>query len=143
MRPGLQSEDRSQLSQDAGLTLGRRQLLSLAFGGATLLLGGVGCGSEAGGGALRGFLQPEVVSARRIGRAYLREHPQEAVRVILTRQLASLPGEPGAPRLDDERVAAWLSQSSSADFEAGRTVRVDRWWLSETEARLCALLSLD
>ena len=82
-------------------------------------------------------------SAALIGKAYLIARPAEADRDGLARSItaaleSSVPG--GAGRTYAVRPA--VSERVRADFAAGRIVRVDGWLLSETEGRLCALVSL-
>lgn len=71
-------------------------------------------------------------SAQRLGRAYLRCCPEEAEPGVLRRRLG----------LDRAAPAQDWSVAMAADFKAGRTVLVDGWVLSRTEARLCALALL-
>jgi hypothetical protein len=75
-------------------------------------------------------------SAARIGEAYLEDHPEEAQPALLARLLreAGLEEAPGPT----SRARARIRE----DFERGRTVQVDGWVLSRTEARLCALTAL-
>jgi len=69
---------------------------------------------------------------RAIGAKYLARNPRENDRVILERAIA----------LDDERIEAALDRALRADFREGRMFRVDEWFLSVTECRICALVSL-
>lgn len=75
-------------------------------------------------------------SARAVGAAYLRLHPEVAAAERLTALL-------GADLGDDEgaALASRLAARQRADFGAGRTVVVEGWVLSLTEARICALLA--
>jgi hypothetical protein len=63
-------------------------------------------------------------SALRIGRAYLREHPEERRRA----SLADLP-------TSREALAARVQR----DFASERVTKVGGWLLAETEVRLCVL----
>jgi hypothetical protein len=77
----------------------------------------------------------------------------DAVRRLGQRYRASVPGESDAPQLNAaiQTSRPWtarigLSHPAMADqirddFDAGRTVIVDGWLLSRTEARQCALYS--
>jgi hypothetical protein len=89
-------------------------------------------------------LFPHRESAARVGREYLRGHPQEASTTALvahlTRNLDVLASEFRMMSELDLRVH--MNQRSQADFRARQVVKVDGWVLSETEARLCALTSL-
>lgn len=85
------------------------------------------------------FRHPD--SARRVGAAYLRERPHEAdaerLRALL---VESLP-------LPDRKMAGPAARRAFAaaqrqDFADRRTVLVQGWLLSQTEARLCALAAL-
>jgi hypothetical protein len=67
-----------------------------------------------------------------LGRAYLREHPEEADADRLAADLG-IEGRPDLPQLA-ERVAA--------EFAAGDVVAVDGWRLAVSEARAAALMFL-
>ncbi len=71
-------------------------------------------------------------AARSVGRRYLAGHPDERDERALLRLLMPL-GDPAT--LTQERVRRVVR----SDFVAGRVVLVDGWYLSQTEARLCAL----
>lgn len=94
-------------------------------------------------GSLEAFFdRPD--SARRIGAAYLRLHPQEADAASLRRSFASAPGGAAGSleAMGAGEFAGWIRDRRRGDFRDGRTVAVDGWILSITEARLCALLFL-
>lgn len=87
---------------------------------------------------------PRRESAVLIGREYLRLAPQEAH----AKRLLDLIGSPGPPwampssgRIQPA-MAQWLYEKQRGDFTQGRTVLIQGWMLSRTEARLCALISL-
>jgi hypothetical protein len=86
--------------------------------------------------ALRSLVRHPAAAAR-LGRAYLRLHPDEATPARLVRhllgELASV-----SPEIAGRRIA----QGIAADFDAGRVTRVQGWILSRTEARLFALVAL-
>jgi len=88
------------------------------------------------------FTRP--VSAARIGRVYLRDHPHEASLERLMHGLAA--GWPGGAarieRLSNAQLRRRLHRKIRADFAAGRTVRVQGWVLAESEARLFGLTTL-
>jgi hypothetical protein len=75
----------------------------------------------------------ELAPARRIGRAYLEEHADEASERTLVRLLGNVWDDSPA------RLAAQARRAVRLDYESGRTVAVRGWILSVTEARLCAL----
>ena len=131
--------------------LDRRTLLKGIGGAAAFgavgsgLLGVVGCGPA--GGDLEAALAAcvrEVEAARIVGDSVL---------------LALGPSPPGAPELVEMMAGSarrdWEARASVdrvqlfeavhaqhvADFDAGRLFRVRGWLLSETEARLCALIA--
>jgi hypothetical protein len=80
----------------------------------------------------------EPASARAIGRAYLRQAPEEA---DAARPLDLIhPGDCAALSTTELRRAVAARQR--ADFAAGRTVLLDGWVLSRTEARLCAFAAV-
>jgi len=87
---------------------------------------------------------PLALRARRIGRAWLAAHPEEADRDALARLLGDLPGRARAAEsvLRDAGVRAWLRERQRDDFVEDRIVELDGWWLSQTEARFCAWLAI-
>jgi hypothetical protein len=92
---------------------------------------------------LRSFL-PHARSAAQIGREYLRLRPSEGDVTCLLNWLCS-------PALRDGRssatanhrlLAEMVRRNQEEDFKEGRVVLIQRWMISETEARLCALVAL-
>lgn len=83
-------------------------------------------------------------SARLIGQRYLALAPAEADAALLAARIAVTPqyylrlASAAEPTL-----RALILAQQQADFAEGRTVTVDGWILSLTEARLCALAALD
>lgn len=75
-----------------------------------------------------------------IGRAYLRSHPEAAdaasLSVLTSRDRRDLEVSKEATL---ETMVRLLNREIRSDFENGRTVHIDGWILSQTEARLCAL----
>jgi hypothetical protein len=113
--------------------------LSLALVPAGYALKTGGSGSQSMAAWLRSMIA-DLQSARRVGQAYLATTPEEADRDRLLAQLYPRL-EPGA----DRSAAAWRESYMARcrqDFAEGRTVRIDGWVLSQTEARLCALATL-
>ena len=92
-------------------------------------------------------LQPEdffdhVESAAAVGREYLRLVPEERDGARLRQRiLADCRETMGAGR-PPRRLRAAVVARQRLDFEAGRTVRIEGWVLSRTEARLCSLAVL-
>lgn len=80
-------------------------------------------------------LLAELAPARRIGRAYLAENPNEASEETLVRLLA----KDGVRDDTQARLSANARRAVRRDYDSGRTVLVQGWMLSRTEARLCAL----
>lgn len=80
-------------------------------------------------------------SAIAIGNAYLRGHPQE--RNLQDLLQALFEGAPG-PDVRGEPIAGrrYFEKKIRNDFQAERTVTVEGWVLSLTEARLCAAITL-
>lgn len=72
-------------------------------------------------------------AARAIGREYLKERPEEKERETLL-QLLSLRDD-----LDPGPVRERLRTEVRRDYVEARVVLVNGWYLSRTEARLCAL----
>lgn len=85
--------------------------------------------------ALRSTLG-DFASTHALGRRYRAAHPEEDSRAALIEALRAEVG-PGFSSLRDR-----LDEQVRADFERGRTVRLDGWIVSVTEARQCALYSL-
>jgi hypothetical protein len=80
--------------------------------------------------------------ARAIGAAYLQQVPWESN----ARQLMSLIVEHDPSSLGEQasldEARAFLQRSVREDFEQSRTVELNGWVVSRTEARLCALSCL-
>lgn len=75
-------------------------------------------------------------AARNVGERYLDTRPAERDAALLVRRLAPL----GDPAVAPEQVLREQALDAvRRDFEVGRFVIVDGWYLAETEARLCAL----
>ena len=71
-----------------------------------------------------------------LGRRYRAAHPEEDRRAALVEALHTAVG-PGSSSLRDR-----LDAQVRADFAQGRTVQLNGWIVSVTEARQCALYSL-
>ena len=80
-------------------------------------------------------------SARVIGRAYLNTHPNLADREILEGMLRD-PSTRVPRRVDPPDLHSRIIAQVRTDYEFGRVVILNGWILSDTEAKLCALLSL-
>lgn len=129
--------------------ISRRDLLKrLALGGVIAALPGA---FLAGSG--REVLQPFATrlnrlfsqerSARAIGERYLARVPDEADATILTARVAGdMQGYLRLASADTPTLRALLAAQQRDDFAHGRTVTIDGWVLSCTEARLCALVTL-
>ena len=93
--------------------------------------------------ALAGFYS-DPASAARVGRAVLAAVPAEATAEALVSALA---GDRRAELAalaasDPAALRTLLREQHRRDFEDGRTVAIDGWVLSRTEARLCAVAAL-
>ncbi len=73
-----------------------------------------------------------------VGRFYFAAQPGVKATDLVPQVLAELPL--GGPV---EGIRQAFRQKLVDDFEAGRTIRLDGWYLSETEAQLCALVALE
>jgi hypothetical protein len=82
--------------------------------------------------AVAGFFD-DPAAARRVGEAYLERYSAEAGEERLTRLLGLGDGQP--PAVEQARVRAAVRR----DYEESRLTLVEGWYLSRTEARLCAL----
>lgn len=86
----------------------------------------------------------DLQAARAVGKAYLRDIPQESNASILTDMILKS-GTALMQRLDvlsEKNLIAKLRSTITEDFISGNTIQVDGWVLSRTEARLCALCTL-
>lgn len=82
--------------------------------------------------------------AERFGPMYLKLRPQDSSqRALLAPILESvITTDHEALSRSDEALAALVRNLIQQDFDAGRTVSLDGWRLSETEGRICALVTL-
>ncbi len=125
------------------MTLDRRRFLQLTATGIVLSLTNSACTSDSGVDA-RALARPELLGmlgaerVRELGLHYRTAVPKENTVAALRGAIAD--GErrglrfPWTPR-------ASMEQQVRDDFAAGRTVLVEGWVLSATEARQCALFS--
>jgi hypothetical protein len=129
----------------AFLQLGRPDVIDrrrfLALG--AIMVVGVAASACEGPGEARAFGQPDLLTP--LG--------PDVVRRLGQRYRQSVPSESDAPRLEAAIRASrpWtarigvrhppIADQVRDDFDAGRTVVVDGWLLSVTEARQCALFS--
>jgi hypothetical protein len=83
-------------------------------------------------------------SAAAIGQEYLLGSPGEASLDFLVRTIASaLGGTPNqVARIARRELRARYQSRQRSDFAEGHMVSVQGWFLSQTEARLCALVAL-
>jgi hypothetical protein len=132
----------------ARLTFDRRRLLLGALGmGVSLVLGPIA--SRLFSRSSRDELGRRLVrllerrdSARVVGAQYLRIVPAEASPRVLEPLIAERLEAFGPTALSiagDQELRRRLGAAVLGDFEEGRTVELDGWVLSLTEARLCAL----
>jgi len=82
-------------------------------------------------------------SAVLLGRRYRAAVPGEDGKAPLVAALAATFGSADALPPDQDGLRRVLAERIREDFTAGRMVAVDDWLLAVTEARLCALASLD
>lgn len=128
--------------------LSRRLLLGLSLGSALLLLGRTGRGLRDLGDtptSIERFVQEQrarLAAAAAIGVAYLNLHPAEHHRAWLVAALERRIARVADPTGESSDVGNALRRAVREDFKCGDTVRVRRWLLSRTEARLFALGSL-
>ena len=116
----------------------------MAGAGIAVSLTAGGCGVRSGYDA-NDLVRPDLLGAldaarvRALGSAYRAMVPAE--RGSRSLRAAILDARPWHARLT-RAASPGLAELVRADFEAGRTVVVDGWILSVTEARQCALFSL-
>jgi hypothetical protein len=128
------------------MTLDRRRFLQLTAGGVVASFAGAACARDGGEDddeltlARPGLL--EMLGAervRRIGARYLAAVARENSRAALRDAISHGRGRGFTLPWVRRRP---IEQQVRDDFAAGRTVVVDGWVLSATEARQCALFSL-
>jgi hypothetical protein len=127
----------------------RRSLIRrLGWIGLLGTFGGVrGIGMARRGTRAAAALEPEdffdhVESAAAVGREYLRLVPEERDAARLRQRILADCRETMGVGRPGRRLRAAVMARQRIDFEAGRTVRIDGWVLSRTEARLCGLAAL-
>ena len=125
----------------------RRHLLAGLAGTALMPLGSPTAAAwQPGGQELASRLVAALerpASAVEVGRAYLRQHPEEIDGARLTMALdADLRRRCEPVTAQPAQLRRAISRQVRDDFEQGRVAEVDGWILSLTEARLCALAAL-
>ena len=136
-----------------GISIARRQFLRIA--GFTLAASGLGrLGSllltqeeptlerNLGGHILGLVRYPE--SVRAVGEEYLRRRPQEAdVELLVSSLVASedTRGLRGMP-IDKTALSSAFQVAHRLDFEKSRLVVIGGWYLTRSEAQMCALAHL-
>ena len=118
------------------MTLTRRGILGRLGLVAGLLLPRVATAQPAPAGHLDALA--DLGAARRIGHAYLTVCPEDGDHRELSAWLDRTLGRPA----DVPAARTALQRAVQEDMRAGRSVVVDGWILSLTEARLCALALL-
>lgn len=78
---------------------------------------------------------------RQLGASYLAANPTESSIPALTR-LLGVGSAVSDSQADTDRLSGQLQQEVIDDFGSGRTIVIDGWILSLTEARQCALYAL-
>ena len=84
-------------------------------------------------------------SAIAVGQAYLAQHPEEADLDRLVGALFAdkpLAQPRGSDETEEEAIRKWVAVRIEDDFRRARIAAVGGWVLAQTEARLCALVSL-
>jgi len=78
-----------------------------------------------------------------IGKTYKDEFPKQSSAEQLTQLLlADDSGKVISKNSDHSLITSFLNKKIEEDFQKGRTVVINGWVLSETEAQQCALFSL-
>jgi hypothetical protein len=117
---------------------------ALGLAAPTLLAFLAGCGRESALAlSLSGFFADRE-SARAVGREYLERAPGERDADRVLEQLAGphLREWEALAASGSDRLAQMLRRQHRDDFAQERVVAIRGWVLSETEARLCALVAL-
>ena len=124
----------------------KRFLWFAATGAAALYFPFSGC---AGHKASKALYQPQVLShfcdakaLKEIGESYRKLAPAEDREDQLQQLLlTNAQGKP-LPAGNDDNIRKALDERVTADFKSGNTLVIKGWVLSQTEARQCALFSL-
>ena len=117
----------------SGLALSRGALPG--FAGAAL----AGCGESPLPNALA-MIYSDPGAAVIVGRVYLEQFPEEAnVEILVAQIVGNQRSRLRKLAMDQPALLRALAELHAADFKEDRLVTVDRWVLSRTEARLCAL----
>jgi hypothetical protein len=125
----------------------RRAFLLYSLSATVLALPVAGCLNRK---PIKALSEPQVLmrlcdalTIQKIGEAYRAKVPAESGKEALTdRLLEASSGNPLSENLDNTAIHAFLNNKIKQDFEAGRIVTLHGWMLSETEARQCAMFSL-
>ncbi|MEO8192324.1 MAG: hypothetical protein ABI681_00645 [Gemmatimonadales bacterium] len=126
------------------MTLDRRRFLQLTTAGIVVSLTSSACAGD-GGEDARALARPELLGmlgaehVRELGMRYRAAVPKENTAATLRAAIAD-GGRRGLRFPWTSRRS--MEQQVRDDFAAGRTVLVEGWVLSATEARQCALFSL-
>jgi hypothetical protein len=128
----------------------RKFILMTAAGSAVIGLTGMNCSSRKPAyyavldkpGQLAHICDAKTI--QEIGKAYRLQTPSESGAGELISLLSSdSTGAPVYVKADNQYVEALISKKITDDFEKGNTVVVKGWILAITEARQCALFSLN
>ncbi|MBO6636331.1 hypothetical protein [Parvibaculum sp.] len=131
-----------------GVSVSRRTLIVL---GGTALLAAAVPGAlflaepEGSGIAARDFvsLLADPDGAAALGNIWIGEGGADSASIVHEKKLAeALTAEGWTPGMGAEETHTALAAAVRADYDAARTVLIDNWMLSDTEARLCALAAL-
>jgi len=123
-------------------TVSRRAILrALAAGAGVAGLGALGCRGfdpAALAAPLRDLARnPESLAA--VGKVFLAENPEENLDTVTEWLAVNLDWDEATPA---DELTRRLVERVRHDFRDSRTVRVDNWLLSETEARWTAAVAL-
>lgn len=126
------------------MSLSRREALRALGAGVLFVCAPAACGRRGGdrlGEAARSLAatRSRRVAARAVGEHYLAglDRPPD-----LPALLGELLGGMQPAWADEAEAQRFVADCHARDFAEGRIADVDGWWLSETEARLCALVAL-
>lgn len=82
----------------------------------------------------------EEKTIKEIGTSYKRQVPaEESAQKLASLILTDNSGHAIPETTDNNKLQAMLNEKITHEFESGRTVMVNGWVLSQTEARQCAL----
>lgn len=92
--------------------------------------------------SLRDQFSDQHESIQLIGQKYLEEYPQGLSESELLRNINEKLSSDHINKIDMSNFAELVRQQILLDFEESKVVNLDGWIITETEAQICALISM-